>query len=237
MDNGIIPRHVGIIMDGNGRWANIRGLPRVEGHRQGVRRSKDVINASFDIGVKVLTLYAFSIENWRRPETEVLTLMDLLDLYLKTEIDDLMSKGIVFKVIGNREKLPSEIQFLIKNAEFLTSFNTGMTLSMAISYGGRDEIVRTVRRLARSGVDLRDLDESTFESNLDTKGMLPVDLIIRTGGEQRISNFLIWQSAYAELYFTDTLWPDFTQDEFFSAIHNYKQRERRFGSVPQKVSL
>ncbi|MBF0317564.1 MAG: di-trans,poly-cis-decaprenylcistransferase [Nitrospirae bacterium] len=237
MDNGIIPKHVGVIMDGNGRWANIRGLPRVEGHRQGVRRSKDVINAGVDIGIKALTLYAFSIENWRRPETEVLTLMDLLDLYLRTEIDDLMSKGIAFKVIGDREKLPSEIQFLIKNAEFLTSFNTEMILSMAISYGGRDEIVRTVKKLAQSGVDLRNVDESVFESGLDTSGMLPVDLIIRTGGEKRISNFLIWQSAYAELYFTDTLWPDFTQDEFFSAIHNYKQRERRFGTVPRKVSL
>ncbi|WP_040336414.1 polyprenyl diphosphate synthase [Candidatus Magnetobacterium casense] len=237
MDNVIIPKHVGIIMDGNGRWANIRGLPRVEGHRQGVRRSKDVINASVDIGIKALTLYAFSIENWRRPQTEVLTLMDLLEMYLKTEIDDLMSKGIAFKVIGNREKLPPEIQFLIRNAEFLTSLNTSMVLSMAISYGGRDEIVRTVRKLANSGVDLRNADESVLESNLDTRDMLPVDLIIRTGGEKRISNFLIWQSAYAELYFSDTLWPDFTQDEFFSAIHNYKQRERRFGAVPQKVSL
>ncbi len=237
MDNSIIPNHVGIIMDGNGRWANTRGLPRVEGHRQGVRRSKDVIKASVDIGIKILTLYAFSIENWRRPQNEVVTLMDLFDFYLKTEIEDLMSKDIVFKVIGNREKLPKGIQFLIRNAETLTSNNRGMVLALAVSYGGRDEIIRTVRKLSSSGVDLSTLDESVFEANLDTKDMLPVDLIIRTGGEKRISNFLIWQSAYAELYFTDTLWPDFTQEEFYSAIHNYKQRERRFGAIPQKVTL
>ncbi|MBF0342885.1 MAG: di-trans,poly-cis-decaprenylcistransferase [Nitrospirae bacterium] len=224
-------------MDGNGRWANTRGLPRVEGHRQGVRRSKDVIKASVDIGIKILTLYAFSIENWRRPQNEVVTLMDLFDFYLKTEIEDLMSKDIVFKVIGNREKLPKGIQFLIRNAETLTSNNRGMVLALAVSYGGRDEIIRTVRKLSSSGVDLSTLDESVFEANLDTKDMLPVDLIIRTGGEKRISNFLIWQSAYAELYFTDTLWPDFTQEEFYSAIHNYKQRERRFGAIPQKVTL
>jgi undecaprenyl diphosphate synthase len=228
---------VGIIMDGNGRWANIRGLPRVEGHRIGVQRSKDIIDASVDIGIKYLTLYTFSIENWNRPQTEVLTLMDLLDFYLQTEIADLASKGIVFRVIGCREKLPSQVQFLVNNAEYLTFINKGMTLTLALSYGGRDEIVRAVKKMSKAGVDVDTLDEKTFESYLDTSGYAPVDLIIRTGGEKRISNFMVWQSAYAELYFTDTLWPDFTKEEYFMALHNFKQRERRFGSIPAQVPL
>ncbi|MBF0566977.1 MAG: di-trans,poly-cis-decaprenylcistransferase [Nitrospirae bacterium] len=237
MSNGNIPAHVGIIMDGNGRWANIRGLPRVEGHRLGVQRSKDIIDASLDIGIKYLTLYTFSIENWKRPQTEVVTLMDLLDFYLQNEIDDLIEKGIVFRVIGNREKLPPQVQFLINNAEHLTYINKGMTLTLALSYGGRDEVVRAVKKLVKAGVDVDTLDEKTFDSYMDTRGNAPVDLIIRTGGEKRISNFMIWQSAYAELYFTDTLWPDFTKEEYFMALHNFRQRERRFGAIPAKVQL
>lgn len=237
MSNGNIPAHVGIIMDGNGRWANIRGLPRVEGHRLGVQRSKDIIDASLDIGIKSLTLYTFSIENWKRPQTEVITLMDLLDFYLQNEIDDLIGKGIVFRVIGDREKLPSQVQFLINNAEHLTYINKGMILTLALSYGGRDEVVRAVKKLVKAGVDVETLDEKTLDSYMDTRGNAPVDLIIRTGGEKRISNFMIWQSAYAELYFTDTLWPDFTKEEYFMALHNFRQRERRFGAIPEKVPL
>ncbi|MBF0318385.1 MAG: di-trans,poly-cis-decaprenylcistransferase [Nitrospirae bacterium] len=222
-------------MDGNGRWANQRGLPRVEGHRKGAVRTKEIIEAAADTGIKTLTLYAFSIENWKRPHQEVITLMDLLDFYLKTEIEDLLNKGLVFKVIGNKEKLPDNIQYLVEEAERITGANTGMNLLMAISYGGRDEIVRAVKRFIEKGGDMDEVNEESFEENLDTGGVTPVDLIIRTGGEKRISNFLVWQAAYAELFFTDTLWPDFTKEEFMYAIEDYKLRQRRFGMIPEKA--
>ncbi|MEO5358252.1 MAG: polyprenyl diphosphate synthase [Nitrospirae bacterium YQR-1] len=235
MDKSTLPKHVGIIMDGNGRWANQRGLPRVEGHKQGAHRTKEIIEAAAELGVNVLTLYAFSIENWKRPELEVDTLMDLLDYYLQTEILELLQKGVVFKVIGNREKLPDKIQYLIDQAEDMTASNTGMLLLMAISYGGRDDILRAVKKMALKGDDLTNLSEECFMENLDTSGCDMVDLIIRTGGEKRISNFLIWQAAYAELFFTDTLWPDFTKDEFYGAIEDYKLRQRRFGAIPEDI--
>lgn len=235
MTDNTIPKHVGIIMDGNGRWANQRGLPRVEGHRKGAVRTKEIIEAAADTGIKTLTLYAFSIENWKRPHQEVITLMDLLDFYLKTEIEDLLNKGLVFKVIGNKEKLPDNIQYLVEEAERITGANTGMNLLMAISYGGRDEIVRAVKRFIEKGGDMDEVNEESFEENLDTGGVTPVDLIIRTGGEKRISNFLVWQAAYAELFFTDTLWPDFTKEEFMYAIEDYKLRQRRFGMIPEKA--
>ncbi|MCI4625005.1 MAG: polyprenyl diphosphate synthase [Candidatus Magnetoovum sp. WYHC-5] len=232
-----LPGHVGIIMDGNGRWANIRGLPRVEGHRQGVHRSKDIIDAANKAGLEALTLYAFSIENWRRPDLEVYTLMQLLDMYLRTEIDFLFENGITFRVIGNRQRLSVGLNFLIEKAEELTSQNRGMYLNLAISYGGRDEILRTIRKMALEGYDMTKIEEHDFAVNLDTGQRDTVDLIIRTGGEQRLSNFLIWQAAYAEFYYTDTLWPDFTREEFYMAIHNYNQRERRFGTSAEKVSF
>ncbi|KWT91870.1 MAG: polyprenyl diphosphate synthase [Nitrospirota bacterium] len=235
MTDHTIPKHVGIIMDGNGRWANQRGMPRVEGHRKGAGRTKEIIEAAADLGIKTLTLYAFSIENWKRPHDEVITLMDLLDFYLKTEIEDLLNKGLVFKVIGNKEKLPDNIQYLVEEAERITGSNTGMNLMMAISYGGRDEIVRAVKRFIEKGGDMDEVNEESFEENLDTGGVTPVDLIIRTGGEKRISNFLVWQAAYAELFFTDTLWPDFTKEEFIYAIEDYKLRQRRFGMIPDKA--
>ncbi len=237
LDKNKRPGHVGIIMDGNGRWANLRGLPRVEGHREGAQRSKDVIKAAIDLGVNALTLYAFSLENWKRPQEEISTLMELLKVYLKTEIEELLERGVVFRVIGNREKLPEAVRMLIEHTEALSSMNTGMTLVLALSYSGKDEIIRAIKRMTEKGYDLSNLDESTLESNLDTAGLPPVDLIIRTSGEERTSNFLIWQAAYAELYFTDTLWPDFTKEEFLSAIHNYQQRERRFGALPESVVL
>jgi len=237
LDKNNIPNHIGIIMDGNGRWANMRGLPRVEGHRQGAKRSKDIIQAAMDIGVDALTLYAFSLENWKRPRFEVSTLMELLELYLRNEISDLLEKGVVFRVIGNREKLPGMVRMLIEHTEALSSTNRGMTLVLALSYSGKDEIIRAIKRMAQRGYDLSNLDESAFESNLDTAGLPPVDLIIRTSGEERMSNFLIWQAAYGELYFTETLWPDFTREEFLFAIHNYQQRERRFGALPESVVL
>lgn len=226
-----IPRHVGIIMDGNGRWAELRGLPRIEGHRRGAERSREVVEVAMEIGIKNLTLYAFSIENWQRPPSEVTTLMRLLELYLKKELREFMKRGIVFKTIGETYMLPENIQLLIKEAEEKTALNKGMTLTAALSYGGRNEILRAVKKVLHSGIRPEELTEDLFNSFLDTANLPGPDLIIRTSGEMRISNFLLWQSAYSELYFTDTLWPDFTRDEFLFAIQDYQQRERRFGNI------
>jgi undecaprenyl diphosphate synthase len=228
---GRIPRHVGIIMDGNGRWAELRGLPRIEGHRRGVERIKEVVEVSAELGLKALTLYAFSIENWRRPSSEVTTLMKLLELYLKKEFGNLIKNNIVFKTIGDIWRLPEDIQRVIRETEEKTSFNKGMILVAAWSYSGRNEILRAIKKMLYSGVSPEEITEEVFNSYLDTAGLPAPDLIIRTSGEMRISNFLLWQGAYSELYFTDTLWPDFTKDEFLLAIQDYQRRERRFGSI------
>jgi undecaprenyl diphosphate synthase len=228
---GRIPRHVGIIMDGNGRWAEVRGLPRIEGHRRGVERIKEVVEVSAELGLKALTLYAFSIENWRRPSSEVTTLMKLLELYLKKEFGNLIKNNIVFKTIGDIWRLPEDIQRVIRETEEKTSFNKGMILVAAWSYSGRNEILRAIKKMLYSGVRPEEISEEVFNSYLDTAGLPAPDLIIRTSGEMRISNFLLWQGAYSELYFTDTLWPDFTKDEFLLAIQDYQRRERRFGSI------
>lgn len=230
--DGRVPRHVGIIMDGNGRWAAARGLPRVEGHRRGVERSKEVIEVAAELGIKALTIYTFSMENWQRPSSEVTTLMKLLELYLKKEIDGLMRNGIVFKTIGDIRRLPGHIQNIIREAEERTSSNKGMTLVTALSYSGRSEILRAVKKVLYAGVKPEELTEEVFNSYLDTAGIPAPDLIIRTSGEMRISNFLLWQAAYSEFYFTETLWPDFTKDEFLLAIQDYQRRERRFGAIP-----
>lgn len=222
-------------MDGNGRWAEVRGLPRAEGHRRGVERSKEVIECAADLGLKSLTLYAFSTENWQRPSVEVTTLMKLLELYLRKELTRLMRNGIVFKAIGEIWRLPEHIQEVIKEAEDKTSSNKGMVLITALSYSGRNEIVRAVRKILSSGMVPDTVTEEVFSSFLDTAGLSPPDLIIRTSGEKRISNFLLWQAAYAELYFTETLWPDFSKEEFLLAVQDYQQRERRFGVIPARA--
>ena len=232
---GRIPNHVGIIMDGNGRWAELRGLPRIEGHRRGVERSKEVIECAAELGLKSLTLYAFSTENWQRPSAEVTTLMKLLELYLKKELSRLMRDGIVFKTIGEIWRLPEDIQNVVRESEEKTSSNKGMVLVTALSYSGRNEIVRAVSKVLRSGIMPDELTEEVFSSFLDTAGLASPDLIIRTSGEKRISNFLLWQAAYAELYFTETLWPDFSKDEFLLAIQDYQRRERRFGAIPARL--
>jgi len=232
---GRIPRHVGIIMDGNGRWAELRGLPRIEGHRRGVERSKEVIEVSAELGLKALTIYAFSMENWQRPSAEVTTLMKLLELYLKKELDVLMKKGIIFRTIGDIWRLPNHIQGIVREAEEKTASNKGMILTTALSYSGRDEILRAVKKILYAGIRPEDLTEEIFNSYLDTTGLPSPDLIIRTSGEMRISNFLLWQGAYSEFYFTDTLWPDFTKDEFLVAIQDYQRRDRRFGSLSVKA--
>jgi undecaprenyl diphosphate synthase len=232
---GRVPRHVGIIMDGNGRWAAARGLPRVEGHRRGVERSKEVIEVAAELGIKALTIYTFSTENWQRPSSEVTTLMKLLELYLKNEIDGLIRNGIVFRTIGDIGRLPGHIRDIIKEAEERTSSNKGMTLVTALSYSGRSEILRAVKRVLYAGLKPEELTEEVFNSYLDTAGIPAPDLIIRTSGEMRISNFLLWQAAYSEFYFTETLWPDFTKDEFLLAIQDYQRRERRFGAIPVRA--
>ena len=228
---GRIPRHVGIIMDGNGRWAELRGLPRVEGHRRGAERTSEIIEAAEELGIKVLTLYAFSLENWQRPISEVKTLMKLLEFYLREELSKLMARGIVFRTIGNVKRLPETIQALLRDVEEKSASNNGMTLVLALSYSGRDEILRAVKKLLYVGIRPEELTEESFSSHLDTAGLPAPDLIIRTSGEMRISNFLLWQGTYSELYFTDALWPDFTKEEFFLAIQDYQQRERRFGAI------
>jgi undecaprenyl diphosphate synthase len=234
--NGRIPNHVGIIMDGNGRWAESRGLPRIEGHRRGVERSKEVVEVAAELGLKILTLYAFSTENWRRPSSEVATLMKLLELYLRKELGSMMRNNIVFKAIGDIWKLPDNIQTIIRETEEKTSLNKGMILIMALSYSGRNEILRAVKKMLFSGVKPEELTEKVFASYLDTAGLPSPDLIIRTSGEMRISNFLLWQAAYSEFYFTDSLWPDFSKEEFLLAIQDYQRRDRRFGVVPVRTN-
>jgi len=219
-------------MDGNGRWAEARGLPRIEGHRRGAERAREIITAAKESGVEVLTLYTFSSENWQRPENEVSLLMKLLERYLKKEFEELKRGDIRFRVIGETWRLPEGIQNLIHKTEEATVDNSSMTLVAALSYGGRDEIVRAARKALALGLKPEELSDERFDTLLDTVGLPPADLIIRTSGELRLSNFLTWQSAYAELYFTDTLWPDFTKEELTKAIEDYQHRDRRFGAVP-----
>jgi undecaprenyl diphosphate synthase len=218
-------------MDGNGRWAELRGLPRIEGHRRGVERVQELIETAREIGIKALTLYAFSLENWQRPTSEVKTLMMILEIYLKRELPELMAKDVVFKTIGDIQRLPEDIRILIREVKEKTASNKGLILTAALSYSGRDEILRAIRKILSSGIRPEELTEEVFASCLDTADLSAPDLIIRTSGEMRISNFLLWQGAYSELYFTDTLWPDFTKEEFLLAIQAYQQRERRFGTI------
>ncbi len=229
--SGRIPSHVGIIMDGNGRWAELRGLPRIEGHRRGAERSKEIVDVARELGVKCLTLYAFSTENWQRPQAEVTTLMKILELYLKNEFAGLIRKNVVFRAIGEIWRLPENIQVLIRETEEKSAGNTGMHLVAALSYSGRSEIIRAVKKIISAHIDPETVTENFFSAQLDTGELPQPDLIIRTSGERRLSNFLLWQSAYAELYFTETMWPDFDKEEFMLAIQDFQSRERRFGKI------
>ncbi len=229
------PRHVAVIMDGNGRWAKARGLPRTAGHRKGIESVRTVIEAARELGVEYLTLYGFSSENWRRPEGEVLDLMHLLRFYLRSEIAELHRNGIRLRVIGDRNRLAPDIVSMIANAEELTRGNKVLNLTIALSYGGRAEIARAAAQLAREvlagAVSADGIDEETFAARLYTADIPDPDLLVRTSGEKRISNFLLWQCAYAELVFTDTLWPDFGKRDLEDAIQEFRRRDRRFGAV------
>ena len=229
------PVHVGIIMDGNGRWAKRRGRPRIDGHRRGMEAVREVVKGSIALGVEYLTLYGFSIENWKRPAAEIRSLMGLLRLYLRQEIKDLDQQGVQVFFIGHRTLLPDDIVSLIEEAEDQTKDNTNLNLVVALSYGARQEIAAAAQSVARQveagELDVSDIDETVFMKHLETAGMPDPDLVIRTSGEQRISNFLLWQVAYAEFIFVDTLWPDFSEDDLRKAINEYHRRERRYGAA------
>jgi undecaprenyl diphosphate synthase len=235
VDFGRLPRHVAVIMDGNGRWAAQRHLPRVEGHRAGIDSVREVVESSARLGIQVLTLYAFSVENWKRPAMEVSTLMSLLKRYLRLELNTLLRNNIRFRVIGREEELARDIRDELKAAERKTAGNTGMLFNIALNYGGRAEIVEATRRLLAAQVSPEELDEQRFAGFLYTSGQPDPDLLIRTSGEMRVSNFLLWQIAYAEIWVTDTLWPDFRKRDLLEAVLAYQKRDRRYGGINTPV--
>lgn len=226
-----LPEHIAIIMDGNGRWAKKRGLPRTSGHKEGLTVAKKIVAAAAKLGIKYVTLYTFSTENWKRAQEEVGYLMGLIKGHLRAEFDFYKKNGIRVEHIGDLKGLPSDVQKEITNAKKDTEHFTGTTCVLAINYGSRDEIVRCVKNLISNGKNAEDITEDTITESLDIPYLPPVDLMIRTGGEKRLSNFLLWQCAYAEFLFTDTLWPDYNENEFFEDISKYQQRNRRFGAV------
>lgn len=226
-----LPVHVGIIMDGNGRWAKLKGKKRTAGHTEGLEAAKKIAKAASDMGIKYLTLYVFSTENWKRTEEEVGYLMNLIKMHLKAEFEFYRSNRLRVKVLGNVEGLPPDIQEEIHETEKETAQFTGTTIVLAINYGGRDEIIRGIKKISKSGVSLNNMTEKDFSSYLDFPELPDMDLLIRTGGEKRISNFLLWQSSYAELIFCDTLWPDYSKELFEENILEYQKRTRKFGAV------
>jgi undecaprenyl diphosphate synthase len=233
VDFARLPRHIAVIMDGNGRWAAQRHLPRVEGHRAGIESVRDIVESSARLDIQVLTLYAFSVENWKRPVTEVSTLMMLLKRYLRLELNTLLRNNIRFRVIGRASELAPDIRSELADAEAKTAGNTGMLFNIALNYGGRAEIVEAARRLLEVGVAPEELDEQRFAGFLYTAGQPDPDLLIRTSGEMRVSNFLLWQIAYAEIWVTETLWPDFRRQHLLEAILAYQKRHRRYGGITQ----
>ena len=236
----LIPRHVAIIMDGNGRWAERRGISRVEGHRAGLESCREVVRSANDLGIDYLTLYAFSIENWNRPKEEVRELMNLLETYLDKEIEEVMRNGVRVLAIGRDDRLPPSVRTRVEAAVERTRDNREMTMVFALSYGGRAEIVDAARKLAHDvedgKVDPDRIDEKVFASYLYAPDMPDPDLLIRTGAELRVSNFLLWQIAYAEIYTTPVMWPDFRKSHLVEAILDYQKRERRFGMTSAQVS-
>jgi undecaprenyl diphosphate synthase len=221
------PRHIAIIMDGNGRWAKKRMMPRVAGHRAGVEAVRTVVRAARDLGIEALTLYAFSSENWKRPADEISDLMGLLKRFIAADIDEFVANDVRLKIIGDYRAFSADIVALLDDALARTAGSTGTTLAVALNYGAQDEIVRAARAAALDG----EISAEAIEARLDTADMPPLDLLIRTSGEVRLSNFLLWQAAYAELYFTDTLWPDFGKAELAAAVAEFGRRERRYGGL------
>jgi undecaprenyl diphosphate synthase len=231
LDGERLPAHIAIIMDGNGRWAAQRHLPRVEGHRAGIDAVRDTVETAARLGLGVLTLYAFSVENWKRPAAEVSMLMRLLKRYLRSELETLLTNDIRFRVIGRMEELSPDIQDELHTAIERTARSKGMLFNIALNYGGRAEIVDAARRAIESGIRPEQLDEERFAGFLYTAGQPDPDLLIRTSGEMRVSNYLLWQIAYAEMYVTETLWPDFRRQHLLEAVLAYQKRERRYGGI------
>jgi undecaprenyl diphosphate synthase len=235
-----VPKHVAIIMDGNGRWAKGKGMSRIFGHKHALTAVRESIETAAEIGVEAITLYAFSTENWSRPKIEVDALMKLLIQSLKKELPTFQKNEVKVNAIGNIESLPEKAQKTLEDVRELTKSNTRIVLTLALSYGSREEIVKAIKNISKKVVnkelDLEKIDENTINNHLYTFNLPNVDLMIRTSGEQRISNFLLWQMAYAELYFTDILWPDFRQEHFYDAIIEYQNRERRFGKTSEQLT-
>ncbi|WP_395616532.1 polyprenyl diphosphate synthase [Sphingorhabdus sp.] len=222
---GKMPRHVAIIMDGNGRWAKKRMLPRAMGHKRGVETVRNIVRAAGELGLETLSLYAFSSENWKRPEDEISDLMGLMRQFIKSDLDEFAANDVRLKIIGNYKALAPDIVDMLEESIARTSQNSRTTLAVALNYGAQDELVRAARAAAAQG----EINAARIEANLDTAGLPPLDLLIRTSGEQRLSNFMLWQAAYAELWFTETLWPDFSKDELAAALNEFARRERRYG--------
>ncbi|MCH1518686.1 MAG: isoprenyl transferase [Flavobacteriaceae bacterium] len=240
IDTNNLPKHVAIIMDGNGRWAKAKGKNRVFGHRNGTQAVRKIVETSAELGIEHLTLYAFSTENWDRPKTEVSSLMDLLIKALQREVNKMLSNNIQLRSIGDISKLPFEVERELKDTIQKTSTNTGMVLTLALNYGARQELTQAVQEISRKVknniISPENVDETIINEHLYTRNLPGVDLLIRTSGEQRISNFLLWQIAYAELYFSAVLWPDFDEEHFKSAIDSYQKRERRFGKTSEQLT-
>ncbi|MBU3742276.1 MAG: isoprenyl transferase [Candidatus Kapabacteria bacterium] len=239
IETGRLPRHLAVIMDGNGRWAQLHGKPRFEGHREGMESVRDIVKASSQLGIRNLTVYAFSMENWNRPNAEVTFLMKLLETYLRREVDELHANGVRIRTIGKTNALPKGVQSTLRESMERTAANEGLTLTLALSYSARWDILRAVQMLAldvrRGKVSPEDLTESTFTQYLQTSYMDDPDLVIRTSGEFRLSNFLLWESAYSEIYVTDRLWPEFRRQDLYHALCDYARRERRFGKTSAQV--
>lgn len=241
IDSHKLPNHVAIIMDGNGRWAKQKGMARVFGHKNGVKAVTETVETAAELGIKVLTLYAFSTENWKRPKKEIDVLMSLLVSSLKDELPTLQKNNIKLQSIGQIENLPKKAQKELNEVIKLTKNNSALVLNLALSYGSREEIVKAIKKISKKVVNkeltIEEIDEKIINNHLYTFTLPDVDFLIRTSGEKRISNFLLWQIAYAELYFTDVLWPDFRKEDFFKAILNYQHRERRFGKISEQIEL
>ena len=236
---GKLPKHVAVIMDGNGRWANEKGMPRIAGHKAGMESVRDIVKASSQLGVKYLTLYAFSIENWKRPATEIMGLMGILEQYLRSEIDELHANGVRLRTIGKLSSLPKVVQKLLKESIEKTAENTGLNLTLALSYSGRWDIVRAVQMIGldvrRGKISPEDISETLFSSYLQTAELPEADFMIRTSGEMRLSNFLLWEVAYGEIYVSNKYWPEFRRDDLYDALQNYMNRERRFGMTSSQI--